>query len=53
MLKGYKTYIVAAVAVVTAIGAFLAGDASAIQAAQLAFTAIIGAFIRNGVASTV
>jgi hypothetical protein len=51
MLSGYKTYITAAVAVVSALAAYLAGDATIIQAAQLVFTALMGAFIRNGIAT--
>jgi len=51
MLSGYKTYIAAGIAVLTAVGAYLSGDATIMQTAQLVFTAVIGAFIRNGVAN--
>ena len=51
MLQGKKTYITAAVAIITAIAAYLVGDATPIQAAQLVFTALIGAFVRSGVAN--
>ena len=49
MLSGYKTYIVAAVAIVTAVGAWLTGDATMAETIQLAITAILGATIRNGI----
>lgn len=49
MLAGYKTYITAGVAVITATAAYLVGDATAMQAGQLIFTALIGAFVRNGI----
>lgn len=51
MLKGYKTYITAGVAVITAVAGFLTGDVAAIDAIQLAVTALIGAFVRNSVAA--
>lgn len=49
MLAGKKTYVTAALAVATAIGAYLTGDATIMQTAQLVFTALIGAFVRNGI----
>jgi hypothetical protein len=49
MLAGKKTYVTAVVAVVTAIGAYLAGDATLADTANLVFTALLAAFIRNGV----
>ncbi len=49
MFEGYKTYITAAVAVIGALAAYLTGDASLIQTAQLVVTAIIGATIRHGI----
>ena len=51
MLTGYKTYITAGIAVITAIGTYLAGDATLMQAAQMAFTALLAAFVRNGIAN--
>lgn len=51
MFSGYKTYITAVVAVITAVGAYLAGDANIIDTIQLAFTAAMAAFIRSGIAS--
>ena len=49
MFKGKKTYIVAVLAVITAIGAYLTGDATIAETVQLAITAILGATIRSGV----
>ena len=51
MLKGYKTYVTAAVAVITAVSLYLVGDASVMETAQAVFTAILAATIRHGVAS--
>jgi hypothetical protein len=51
MFAGKKTYIVAALAVLGAIGAYLTGDATAAEAIQLAVTAIIGATLRSGIAA--
>ena len=51
MLSGYKTYIAAVVAVVGAVGAYLSGDMSIAEAAQIVVTALIGAFVRNGVSN--
>jgi len=49
MLSGYKTYVTAVLAIAGAIAAYLTGEASAMDAAQLVVTALLGAFIRNGV----
>lgn len=49
MLSGYKTYITAVVTIVGAVGAYLSGDMSIADAAQIVVTALIGAFVRNGV----
>jgi hypothetical protein len=49
MLKGYKTYIAAGLAVLTAAAGYLAGDMSLSDAVQLAFTGAIGAFLRSGI----
>lgn len=49
MFKGKKTYIAAGLAVITAIASYLTGDSTLAEAAQLAFTGIIGATIRNAV----
>lgn len=48
-LKGYKTYVTAALAVLTAASAYLTGEATLMQTAQLVFTAIMGATVRNAV----
>lgn len=53
MLKGYKTYIVAVVAIVGAIGAALTGDMSYADAAQVIVTGLIGAFLKVGQAEAV
>ena len=53
MFKGQKTYITAAVAVIGAIAAYLTGDASLVETAQLVVTAVLGATIRHGVATGV
>jgi len=52
MLKGYKTYIVAAIAVITAIGAYLTGDLALPAAAQAVLTAVLGATLRSGIANS-
>ena len=49
MFAGQKTYITAAVAVVSAVAAYLVGDATPMEAANLAFTALLAAFVRNGI----
>lgn len=49
MLKGYKTYITAGVAVTTAAAAYLVGDATVIDTAGLVFNALLAAFIRNSI----
>ena len=49
MFSGFKTYITAAVAVVTAAAAYLTGEASLVDTLQLVFAALMGAFIRSGV----
>lgn len=49
MLVGYKTYITAGVTVIGAVAAYLVGDATMLQTAQLVSTAMLGAFIRHGI----
>jgi hypothetical protein len=51
MLAGYKTYVTAAVAVVTALGAWLVGEADLAATIQLIFTALMAAFLRSGLAA--
>ncbi len=50
MFSGYKTYIVAAVATISAIAAYFAGDATLAETIQLVVTAALGATLRNGMA---
>lgn len=49
MLKGYKTYILAAVTAIGAIAGYLVGDVDLAAAVQLVVTAAMGAFIRDGI----
>lgn len=49
MLAGYKTYVTAGVAVIGAVAAYLVGDADLMQTANLVFTALLAAFVRNGI----
>jgi hypothetical protein len=51
MLSGYKTYITAVLAILTAIGTWLAGDLQLGDMIQTVVTAALGAFIRHGVAA--
>lgn len=51
MFSGKKTYFVAGLAIVTAIVNYLVGDIGLGEALQLAFTAVIGATIRHGIAT--
>lgn len=48
MLTGYKTYITAIVSIVGAVGAYLSGEISLVDAAQLIVPAVLGAFLRKG-----
>jgi len=49
MFAGYKTYIVAAVAVLSAVATYFVGDASLADTAQLVLTAVLGATLRAGI----
>jgi hypothetical protein len=49
MFAGKKTYITAGVAVISAVTAYLVGDATLIETANLVFTALLAAFVRNGI----
>jgi hypothetical protein len=51
MLSGYKTYITAVLAILAAVGAWLAGDLQLGDMIQTVVTAALGAFIRHGVAT--
>ena len=48
MLSGYKTYIVAAVALIGFAASYLVGDITLAAAAQGGLTAVLGATLRNG-----
>lgn len=48
-LKGYKTYVLAGVAVVGAAAGYLVGDLTAFQAAQTIGGALLAAALRNGI----
>lgn len=48
MLKGYKTYITAGLAVATAVAGYLTGELDMLAAATAAFNALSIAFFRNG-----
>lgn len=50
MFKGYKTYILAGVAALTAIAGYLVGDLTLAAAVQLVVTAGLGATLRDAVA---
>lgn len=49
MFAGKKTYIMAAVAVIGAVAAYLVGDATLVEAGQTIVTALLAAFVRNGI----
>lgn len=49
MLAGYKTYVVAALAILGAIAGYLTGDLSLADAAQTVLTAVLAATVRHGV----
>lgn len=49
MFKGYKTYIVAGIAVLTAVAGYLTGDATIAQTIQLVVTAVLGATLRHAI----
>jgi hypothetical protein len=51
MLKGYKTYITAGVAIIGAIAAWLVSDLSMVDAIQIIVPAAIGMFVRVGIAN--
>lgn len=49
MLKGYKTYILAAVGILTVIGSWLAGDMGTQEAVRTIFEALLAAAVRHGI----
>ena len=48
MLKGKKTYLAALLTIIGAGVSYLNGDATVMQAAQMAVTAILAATLRSG-----
>lgn len=52
MLKGYKTYVTAGMTILGAVAAYLTGEMTLVDAAQLIVPALLGAFIRDGIAKT-
>lgn len=52
-LKGYKTYITVALAVLGAVLGYLTGELSAVQAAQIILPALIGGTLRDALNTTV
>ena len=48
-LQGYKTYIVCGAAILTALGAFLSGDLTGVQAIEAVWAAIGGMTLRHGI----
>ena len=53
MLSGYKTYILAAVTGLGAIAHYLVGDADLAATVQLLVTALMGATLRGGIATSI
>lgn len=53
MLKGYKTYIAAALSAITAGAGYLTGDLTAPVAIQMAITAVLSATLRSGISDAV
>ena len=49
MLKGYRTYVMAGLGVISAVASFLVGDADLLTAATAAFNAAAIAFLRSGI----
>ena len=50
MLKGNKTYVTGTLTILTAIGAYLIGEASAAETIMASLLSLQGMFLRNGVA---
>ncbi len=51
MLRGYKTYITAVVAIVGAVAGWLTADVSLTDAIQIIVPAAVGMFVRSGIAN--
>ena len=52
ILKGKKTYVVAALTILGAIASYLTGDVALSDAVQLVVTAALGATIRSGISNS-
>ena len=52
MLAGYKTYITAALAILGAVASYFMGDLALADAIQIVIPALMGAFVRHGVTTT-
>lgn len=48
-LKGKKTYVAGALGVIGAVASYYTGDASLLEASQMALTAILGMTVRNAI----
>lgn len=53
MFKGQKTYIMGGVTIITAIAAYLVGEASLPTTINLCVTAAMGIFVRDGINTAV
>jgi hypothetical protein len=51
MLRGYKTYVTAVVAIIGAVAGWLTADVSLTDAIQIIVPAAVGAFVRSGIAN--
>lgn len=51
MFSGQKTYIVGAVALITAVAGYMTGDLTLAEALQAGFTAVMAATIRHGIST--
>lgn len=51
-LKGYKTYVVAGVAIIGAVSAYLVGDASLADTAKICIDALLATTLRHGIANS-
>ena len=49
MLKGYRTYIMAGLGIVSAVASYLVGDVDLLTAANAAFSSAAFAFLRSSI----
>ena len=49
ILQGKKTYVTAAIGLLTAVGAYLTGDMELQDAIRTAWVAVMAIFLRNGI----